>query len=122
MALAFLLDENLRGPLWHGIQHHNAQGVDVLDVVCVGEQNAPPLGTLDPDLLLWSEANGRLLITRDSNSMPGHLADHLSAGHHSPGILMLRRRWTIPAVIGMLVLYDQTADPHSLVDRIDHIP
>src|SRR4051794_2238193 len=117
MALSFLLDENLRGPLWHAIQLHNAHGVDVLDVVCVGGPNAPPLGTQDPGLLLWCEASGRLLITRDSNSMPGHLNDHLQAGHHSPGILMLRRRWTIPAVLGVLVLYDQAADPHSLADR-----
>ena len=31
MALAYLLDEHLRGPLWWAIQRHNARGSDLID-------------------------------------------------------------------------------------------
>ena len=80
MALCFLLDENLRGPFWHAIQQHNAAGIDVIDVLCVGHPPAPALGTLDPDLLLWIEANARVLVTLDRH-LPGvHLPPHWQAG------------------------------------------
>lgn len=56
MPLRFLLDENLRGPLWNAILRHNVRGIDVLDIVCVGDVSAPPLHALDPDILVWAEA------------------------------------------------------------------
>jgi hypothetical protein len=122
MALAFLLDEHLRGPLWHAIQQHNALGIDVIDVLRVGDPLAPPLGIADPDLLRWCETNGRVLVSRDFSTMPGHFAAHLQAGHHLPGLLLLRSSWTIPAVIAALVLYDQACDPVDLVDCLIVIP
>ena len=52
MALRYLLDEHLRGGgLWQAIRQHNASGVDVLDVVRVGDPPDLPLGTGDPDVL-----------------------------------------------------------------------
>ena len=56
MPLRFLLDENLRGPLWNAILRHNVRGIDVLDIVWVGDVSAPPLHALDPDILVWAEA------------------------------------------------------------------
>jgi hypothetical protein len=122
MALSFLLDEQMRGAWWQAAQHHNAAGVDVLDALCVGDPSAPPLGTSDPDLLLWAEQQGRILVSRDRKTMPGHFADHLQAGHHSPGVFLLRRTCTIREMIDTLVLNDQAADPQDLVDRIAYIP
>jgi hypothetical protein len=122
MALCFLLDENLRGALWQAIQQHNAAGVDVLDVLCVGDPPAPPLGTLDPDLLAWAEAQGRVLLTLDIHMVGSHLAAHWQAGHHIAGMLLFRAHWTIPAVIASLVFLDQAYDPPDFVDLIDYIP
>jgi hypothetical protein len=122
VALLYLLDEQLRGPLWQAIQHHNARGVEPLDALCVGEAGAPPLGSLDPELLLWAEANNRVLVTRDVQTMPAHLAAHLQAGNHSPGVFMLRRHWTIPLVIAGLVLHDQAGEPADYADGITYLP
>src|SRR3954454_3099628 len=91
MGLCFLLDEQSRGPLWQAIQRHNALGLDVLDVLRVGDAPAPPLGTPDPDLLLWCEANGRVFISEDRKTMPGHLAAHILAGNHVAGSFCSRR-------------------------------
>ena len=37
MPLAYLLDENLRGPLATGLWHHNLLGVNPVDFICVGD-------------------------------------------------------------------------------------
>jgi hypothetical protein len=121
MALCFLLDEHLRGPLWQAIQQHNATGVNVLDVVRVGDPPAPPLGTADPDLLVWGEAHGRILVSEDKRTLPLHLQFHFQAGRHIPGLLILLGGWTIPAVIDALVLRDQVLEPPDMVDVVEYI-
>jgi hypothetical protein len=55
----------------------------------IGDGGAPPKGTLDPAILEWCEANDFLLVTNNRASLPVHLADHLAAGRHVPGILCL---------------------------------
>src|SRR5438034_99620 len=39
---------------------HNAVGINPVDVTRVGDPPGLPLGTLDPDLLLWAELHGRV--------------------------------------------------------------
>jgi hypothetical protein len=89
VALRFLLDEHLRGPLWLAVQRHNASGKLNLDVVRVGDPPDLPLQSDDPVILLWAEREDRILLTEDKHTVPGHLADHLKGGHHSPGVLMI---------------------------------
>ena len=36
MALQFVFDEHVRGPLWQAALRHNLRGIDPLDVVRVG--------------------------------------------------------------------------------------
>jgi hypothetical protein len=73
MPLRFLFDENLRGALWTATLQHNAVGVNPLEAVCVGDSLDLPLGASDPDVLLWSERETRVLVTLDKTTMPGHL-------------------------------------------------
>src|SRR6266852_8081809 len=102
MALRYVLDEHLRGPLWRAIQWHNSLGVYPLDVVRVGDPADLPLGTGDPAILLWAEREQRILVTQDTDSMPTHLADHLAAGGHSPGVFMVRHHSTLPQILSFL--------------------
>ncbi len=122
MPLSYVLDEHLRGPLWSALLQHNSAGVDVVDVIRVGDLPELPLGISDPDLLLWSEQANRVLVTLDRNTVPGHLADHLVAGHRSPGILMIRRHRTLPSIVFSLVLLAWAGDPLLLQDRILYVP
>jgi len=41
----------------------------------IGDEGAPPKGTLDPELLLWCEANDYSLVTSNRASMLRHLRD-----------------------------------------------
>jgi hypothetical protein len=120
--LAFVLDENLRGPLWHAVQQHNAQGQHPIDVVRVGDVQNLLLGTTDPDLLLWTEREGRLLVSIDKRTLPGHLAHHLQAGHHVPGILMVTPGSAIPTLLAYLILVAYAGDPADYRDTITYIP
>jgi hypothetical protein len=52
MALSFVPDEHLRGPLWQAILRHNLDGAEPLDVVRVGDKPELPLHISDPEILL----------------------------------------------------------------------
>jgi hypothetical protein len=122
MPLSYVLDEHLRGPLWRLFLLHNRRGRDVVDVTRVGDPADLPLGTRDPALLLWAEREGRILVTRDSKTMPGHFADHLAAAHHSPGVMMLKPFASLREVAEWLIVAAHASEPHEWVDQITYIP
>lgn len=122
MPLRYLLDEHFRGPLWRAIQQHNAGGTHPIDVSRVGDPADLPLGSLDPDDLLWAERNGCVVVSFDKGTMPGHLVGHLQAGHHSPGVYLVRSYATIPQVVDYLVISAYTTDPALLQDTYEFIP
>jgi hypothetical protein len=123
MPLSYLLDEHLRGGgLWQAIRHHNTRGIHPLAAVRVGDPPDLPHGSTDPAILLWAEREGRILVTQDENTIPRHLAQHLQAGRHSPGVFMPRARCTIRQVLDALVLIAYAGDPAYYRDRIEYIP
>jgi hypothetical protein len=76
-----LLDEHVPELLAEAL----SQTEPAIQVLQVGEENAPPKGTPDRGLLLFAEANQFTLFTRDKRSMPTHVASHLAVGHHTYG-------------------------------------
>ena len=46
-----------------------------LTVWAVGDAGCPTKGTLDPEILVWCEANGFILVTNNRVSMLVHLSD-----------------------------------------------
>jgi hypothetical protein len=108
--------------LWTAIQTHNSRGIDPIDVVRVGGPADLPLGTKDPALLLWAERNDRILVARDYQTLPGHLADHLRAGHSSPGIFSVRPRPSLPGVVDFLIIAAYASNPDEWRDAIWFIP
>jgi hypothetical protein len=121
-VLRYLLDEHLRGVLWRAIQRHNRTGAFPINVVRVGDPPDLLLGTPDPDILLWAEREGRIFVSLDKNTLPGHLADHLRSGYHSPGILIIRFAATLREVLEYLVMAAYAASPAEFQDGITYIP
>lgn len=122
MALRFVLDENQRGPLWRAVVRHNQLGVNTLDVVRVGDPPDLPLGSTDPDILSWTEREQRILVTFDKTTLARHLAEHLQAGRHSPGIFMLRRGSRPSQIMAHLALVAHASESWEWQDRIEFIP
>jgi uncharacterized protein DUF5615 len=121
MPLKYLFDEHLRGPLWRAVRRYNIGRDEVLDVVRVGDPSDLPLEVDDPTILRWTEREERILVTFDRHTMPIHLADHLAAGRHCPGIFMLPIDSAIQSVINFLVLAAYASQPQEWLDRIEYL-
>ncbi len=122
MALRFVLDENLRGRLWRATQRHNALGLNPIDVTRVGDPPDLPLGATDPDILIWAEREGRVIVSSDRATLPPHFRSQLQSGNHSSGLFLIRPRSTISQIVCHLVLAAYAADPAQLRDQIEWIP
>lgn len=122
MSLAFLLDEHLRGPLWNAIQRHNLSSPFRLDVERVGDSADLPLGSDDAVVLRWAEREGRILVTEDKHTMPGHLRRHVDAGHQSPGVFVVRTGLSCADIVESLVLVAHAGDADDYCDTVTYVP
>jgi hypothetical protein len=122
MPLSYVLDEHLRGMLLQAIQRHNAAGVFTIDAVQVGDPADLPLGSADPDILLWAEREGRVIVSLDRGTMPSFLNTHLKAGRHCAGLFILDPKATIPQIVDFLAIAANAADPAALRDTLEFIP
>ena len=76
---------------------------------------------LDPDLIRIADTMGRVIISLDAQTLPGHLAEHLAAGGSSAGIFILRRPLNI-SVANDLVLIAFASEPEEWRDRFAFVP
>jgi predicted nuclease of predicted toxin-antitoxin system len=120
--LLFLLDEHLRGPLWHAIQRHNLLGGLHIDAVRVGDSSDLPLGADDRAILEWAQQNDRILVTQDKHTMAKHLADHVQTGRSSPGVLVIRANTSLRPVLEILALAAHAGSQDDFAEVVTFIP
>lgn len=113
-SFGYLLDEHLPWRLFNHIRGH----FSALPLYKIGDDVAPDLGTLDPEILIWCEANYCVLVTNNRKSMPRHLRDHIAAGNHCPGIFTLRKWARIGAVAEQLALIAGASFENEYMDQI----
>ena len=116
--MRYLLDEHI-APAFRAQLLRAAPG---LEVWIIGDPGAPTLGTHDPAILTWCEANGFILITNNRRSMPRHLAAHLALGRHLPGILVVNPGLSMGDLIDELVLIAGASDADEYRDLILYLP
>ena len=93
-----------------------------LVVWAVGDEGTPQKRTLDPDILLWCDEHGFVLVTNNRTSMPPHLAEHLAQGRHVPGIFILNPNMSIGETIEELILIALASENDEYQDYITHLP
>ncbi|HEU5343694.1 MAG TPA: DUF5615 family PIN-like protein [Ktedonobacterales bacterium] len=116
MRARFLVDENSwRDALINGLKARNPE----IDILHVGDSNAPSHQTHDPDILLYCERERRMLITRDWRTMPVHIRNHFASAHHHWGVLYLRPGHTIGEYLTYLELLwsASEAEEHADIER-----
>ena len=119
MAIAFVLDENIRGkPLWPAIRHHNLAGGTRIEATRVGDPSDLPLGSIDADILIWAERVDRIILTEDSATFPAELTAHLRLGRTSAGEFLIRPSATVAVVLSWLELVVAVNQRRSRVDRV----
>lgn len=116
--IRYLLDENV-DPLY---RIELLKREPTLTLWVIGDPGAPARGALDPEILLWCEAHGFLLVTNNRKSMPGHLRNHVTHGGHIPGILELNPNMSIGETIEELWLVWGASEPKEYQDRIAYLP
>ena len=114
----FLIDENISPEYRTQLLRHEPS----LTVLVIGGEGAPARSTLDPDILEWCEKNQFNLITNNRKSMPQHLSDHLSAGHHVPGIFTINLEVPMGKIIEELLLIAGASDENEYIDQIKYLP
>jgi hypothetical protein len=122
MALRYLLDEHFRGDIWRAILDHNAQSLESIDVVRVGDPPDLPLSTPDSDILASAEHAGRVLVSRDRRTMIAQLFAHLQAGRTCPGLFIVRPRSRLADVLAFLVEAAHAGDEDQWRDQAIYIP
>src|SRR2546430_1079487 len=105
-------DENLHGDIVNGLRRHYPE-VDLVRVQEVGLAAAD-----DPAILEWAALHGRVLVTRDRNTMIGLAYDRVTAGRPMPGVLVLRDGLTFAQAIEALALAALACDPPDWVDQV----
>ncbi|MCP4524798.1 MAG: hypothetical protein GY833_02615 [Aestuariibacter sp.] len=115
----FLLDENMAH---RTIRKLLLQREPKIRILTVGQSGIPPLSTPDSELLIWIEEHGCLLVTKNRASMPVHLRDHLNAGRHVPGILIVPQRMAPWQVSDQLYLIWEASLPNEYQDQIVYLP
>jgi hypothetical protein len=118
MKVRFLLDENLPPRLKMALLRREP----AMDVLRVSDPEAPPLGTPDPEILLFLERSQRLLITSNRVSMWKHLRAHWAAGRHLWGLFWLRRGATNRQIIDDVLLIWNASEAEEWFDRVGDLP
>ncbi len=118
MKPRFLLDEHLGRVIQRQLRRRDAQ----IEILLVGDPNAPARGILDTDLLLWLEGAGFILVTSDESTIPEHLIDHYNQSRHVPGIFWIRDGASLGQIIEALFTIWDASEAEEYVDRLLHIP
>lgn len=124
MPLALLIDEDTRsGALWDAIERHNAENPEEpIDAIRVGDPGAPALGTLDPEVIAWAARAGRIVVSRDANTLIAEHVDFVDRGFETPGVLIVRKGHSIPELVEYLVLICNVGRPEEFACRSLFIP
>jgi hypothetical protein len=124
MPLRFLIDEDTRdGALWDAILRYNLAAPDwAIDATRVGDEGAPGLGTLDPDVLDWSVKSGRIIVSRDASTLIAEHDEVVARGTRTPGLLIVRKGFSIPEIVEYLSLVSHVGRPDEISCKRDYIP
>lgn len=118
MKPRFLLDENVDLVVQRQLRRLELG----LEVLSVGDSEASPLRASDAAILTWIKQNNNILVSWDKRTLPGHFADHLRAGGHVPGILLIRRGTSLGQIIRLFCSVWAVSEAEEYYDRLVCIP
>jgi hypothetical protein len=78
--------------------------------------------TPDPELLAWAAKEGRIIVTHDIRTMPGHAADRMAAGETVAGVIIVPQLWPIGRSIDELELLVVCTEPSEWENLVRHLP
>jgi hypothetical protein len=114
--LRLLIDQNFDQDILRGL----AQRIPNLDAVTAYDMGLS--ATPDPELLAWAEANRRILVTHDHQTMPGHVADRIEAGGKVFGVVIVPQLMQIGRAIEDLEIIVMCSSEDEWENLVRYLP
>ena len=107
--------------------HHRAfcDGIARRDFLRLGPAGIFGFGLTLPEILAHQSRaaeSGRVLVSHDYHTMPGHFASFLASGQHSPGVLLLHQTLPVAQAIEALLLVWDASAPEEWRDTLTYLP
>jgi predicted nuclease of predicted toxin-antitoxin system len=116
MRIRFQADADLDGRVIRGLRRVTPE-IDICSAADVG------LAALDDiQVLRLSAAEGRILISQDRRTMPGHFHRFVKSCTSSPGVILLREGTSIATAIDELSLLWAASEAGEWTNRLLWIP
>ena len=116
MKPQFQADNDLRGAIRTGVLRREPS-IEFQSAHAAGLE-----GVADPEVLRRCAEHGRILVSHDENSMPGHFRDFVAAGRMSPGVLIVPQDAATGAVIESILLVWIASESDEWRDRLVWLP
>ena len=98
--IKYLLDEHVPVQLLSALLREST----TVEAFAVGQEEVPPKGTLDPELLIWAEKYGFSLVTEDRTTMRVYAADHVKKGGKTWGLFIIRKGYSLGQIAESLAI------------------
>ena len=115
MRVRFQADADLDGRVLRGLR----RAAPEIDIRTAAE--AGLAGCQDQDVLRIAAAEGRVLVSQDHRTMPGHFRRFVGSAA-SPGVILLRGGISIATAIEEIVLIWSASEAEEWVNRLVWIP
>lgn len=114
--IAFVADENFPGPLVRALRQRRGH-IDLVRIQDVG------LAAVDDPLLLeWVAANGRVVLSQDTQTLIGFAYDRVAQSLPMAGVLTLIKPFIPSQIIDNILYIADCGIPEDLKDQVRFLP
>lgn len=114
--LRLAADENFNNDLLRGLLRRHPSA-DVVRLQDAGLSGAP-----DPMVLDWAARQGRVLLTHDVRTLPGHAYERIVAGLPMPGVVVASRGTASSQILDDLSLLVQLSRDGEWEGQVLYLP
>ncbi len=115
--LRMAVDADFSGRLFRALVRRQPD-LDLIRVQDVGLRTA-----LDPVILAWAAAEGRILLSNDKGTMSKHAYERVNAGLPMPGVFLLREHHgRIGLMVDAILLVAHCSSQEEWRDQVVYLP
>ncbi len=115
MKVRFQADNDLRKAILRGVVRAESQ-IDFCSAQAARFDGVP-----DPEVLALSAETGRILVSHDFQTMPGHFKQ-FTREHVSPGVFLIRQDLPVGIAVEALLLIWEASEADEWTNRICLLP
>jgi hypothetical protein len=116
VSVRFLADADLDFAIVEGVRRREPS----VDFKSANEAGLEGLG--DPDVLELAAAEGRILVSYDTSTIPVHFAARLRSGLRSPGVLVASQSSPVGDIVELLLVIWSASSESDWADQIHYLP